>query len=188
MNHPAISREQLLEAAEEIVRSSGLEELNIRRLAASCGISVGCLYNYFPAKADLILALTENLWKRTFAEFMTAPRTGDDSFVQLVDGVYHHLLTGLHRFTAGFLQQLSAMQLSDKHRGRRLEQHYFGHMKHQFLQCLQQDAQVPPTLWDSMFTPERYVDFVFAAMMTSLRRDEPDCDFLLEVIRRTLYC
>ena len=60
MNKTATSRQALLEAAREIARRDGLEHISIRRTAAMCGVSVGTVYNYYPAKSDLILAVIED--------------------------------------------------------------------------------------------------------------------------------
>ena len=66
MNKTATSRQALLEAAREIARRDGLGHISIRRTAAMCGVSVGTVYNYYPAKADLVLAVIEDFWKRVF--------------------------------------------------------------------------------------------------------------------------
>ena len=66
MNKTATSRQALLEAAREIARRDGLGHISIRRTAAMCGVSIGTVYNYYPAKADLVLAVIEDFWKRVF--------------------------------------------------------------------------------------------------------------------------
>ena len=63
MKYGQISREQLLQAAKVLVAQEGAQALNIRRLAASCGVSVGSIYNYFPAKSDLVAALIGDFWR-----------------------------------------------------------------------------------------------------------------------------
>ena len=66
MNKTATSRQALLEAAREIARRDGLGHISIRRTAAMCSVSIGTVYNYYPAKADLVLAVIEDFWKRVF--------------------------------------------------------------------------------------------------------------------------
>ena len=51
------SREQILAAAEMILKRDGYHKLSTRRVAASCGISVGNLTYHFPSKVQLIKAL-----------------------------------------------------------------------------------------------------------------------------------
>lgn len=63
MKHGLISREQLLKAAKALVLAEGADALNIRRLAAACGVAVGSIYNYFPAKSDLVAAVVGEFWR-----------------------------------------------------------------------------------------------------------------------------
>ena len=74
MNKTATSRQALLEAAREIARRDGLGHISIRRTAAMCGVSIGTVYNYYPAKADLVLAVIEDFWKRVAR--ISAPYAG----------------------------------------------------------------------------------------------------------------
>lgn len=63
MNIPVTSKEAILAVAKEVVLSSGLQNLNIRDIADKCSVSVGSIYNYFPAKGDLILSTIESIWR-----------------------------------------------------------------------------------------------------------------------------
>ena len=60
MNKVVTSKDELLEAAEQITYEEGMTHLSIRSLAKKLDISVGVVYNYFPSKADLVLAIIEN--------------------------------------------------------------------------------------------------------------------------------
>lgn len=66
MNKVVTSKDELLEAAEQITYEEGMTHLSIRSLAKKLDISVGVVYNYFPSKADLVLAIIENFWKKVF--------------------------------------------------------------------------------------------------------------------------
>ena len=50
-------REQILDAARRIVREEGIESLSMRAVARAIGYSPAALYEYFPAKEDVIDAL-----------------------------------------------------------------------------------------------------------------------------------
>ena len=66
MNKVVTSREELLDTARQIVFQEGIDQLSIRTLAKKQNISVGAVYNYFPSKADLLLAIVESFWKGIF--------------------------------------------------------------------------------------------------------------------------
>ena len=51
--------ERVLEAADRLVVSGGVEPLNTRRIAAAAGIPVASLYQYFAGKEAILLALAE---------------------------------------------------------------------------------------------------------------------------------
>ena len=58
------SREQILEAAERVLKRDGYHAFTTRRVADACGISVGNLTYYFPTKITLIEALMESVFDR----------------------------------------------------------------------------------------------------------------------------
>ena len=62
---PTITREGLIEIAEEIVRTEGVAGLTIDALARAAGISKGGVQYSFPSKDDLVRALIER-WTRQF--------------------------------------------------------------------------------------------------------------------------
>ena len=56
MNTVVTSREAILEECRKIVMEQGISAVNMRSVAAACGVAVGSIYNYFPSKTDLISA------------------------------------------------------------------------------------------------------------------------------------
>lgn len=71
-----LTRERLLRVAEEqLVADKGA--LDIDRVAAACGISVGGLYHHFASKAALLVAVVEAFHDRYDAEVVYAQLEGD---------------------------------------------------------------------------------------------------------------
>ena len=54
MNTVVTSKEEILRASRELIRQKGWDAVNIRSVAAACGVSVGSIYNYFDSKAALV--------------------------------------------------------------------------------------------------------------------------------------
>ena len=54
MNTIITSKEDILKTSRELIREQGWSAVNIRSVAAACGVSVGSIYNYFDSKADLV--------------------------------------------------------------------------------------------------------------------------------------
>ena len=60
------SKEEILKASRELIRQKGWEAVNIRAVAAACGVSVGAIYYYFDSKAELTGAAVASIWQEIF--------------------------------------------------------------------------------------------------------------------------
>lgn len=59
----------ILEAATRVLRKHSLEGFNTNRVAATAGVSIGSLYQYFPNKDALMAALIERVQQHHNASF-----------------------------------------------------------------------------------------------------------------------
>ena len=66
MNPMATSKENILQISRKLIQQNGWAGVNIRSVAAACGVSVGCIYNYFGSKTDLLSATVESIWSDIF--------------------------------------------------------------------------------------------------------------------------
>lgn len=78
---PTITRDRLLDLAEEIVRSGGAKALTVDALARSAGVSKGGVQYSFASKEDLVKALVER-WTNQFDEMLEVD--GETSAPELV--------------------------------------------------------------------------------------------------------
>ena len=62
MNTSVTSRDAILSVSRQFITQNGFGSVNMRAIAAACGVSVGSVYNYFPSKGDLICAVVESVW------------------------------------------------------------------------------------------------------------------------------
>lgn len=186
MNIAVTSKEALLQAAKEIVLKEGLDQLNIRRIALTCGISIGAVYNYFPSKADLIFALIEDFWGHVASDKLCPPSM-KMSFADYFEQLYHHLFMKLKDFKSGFLQQIMQFNHKEKEKGRAIEEIYWKHLKNGLQNALEKDNQILPSIWSESFSKDTFLEFIFTSMMVSLRNGQNDSIFLKEMITRLLY-
>lgn len=88
------SRARLLDATVDALVEGGYSAATVGEVARRAGLSVGCLQNYFPTKAELVAAAVEHLYDRQRADVVRLLRemsdTGDviASTVQLLWKVY----------------------------------------------------------------------------------------------------
>ena len=66
MNPMATSKENILQISRKLIQQNGWAGVNIRSVAAACGVSVGCISNYFESKTDLLSATVESIWSDIF--------------------------------------------------------------------------------------------------------------------------
>ncbi len=55
--------ETILQTARNTLLSDGYDNLSLRMVAKQCNIAVGTIYNYFPSKLSLIVAIMLEDWK-----------------------------------------------------------------------------------------------------------------------------
>ena len=66
MNTVVTSKEDILKISRKLIQQQGWSAINIRSVAAACGVSVGSIYNYFDSKATLVNATVESVWCEIF--------------------------------------------------------------------------------------------------------------------------
>ena len=186
MNKPVVTKAELIDVAEKILVRDGLEKLNIRRLAKECNISVGCMYNYFPSKAELIFAVIERFWD-TVIHKSAFHKVHANSFIEMVDEIYSRLLIGLEGFSSEFLSQISVLSLQDRKKGKKMESEYFDRMKKAMIQVINQDEGISPAVWTETFTKIALIEFVFRNILTSLRIGDLNCSMLIELVEHKIY-
>lgn len=87
----------ILEAAARILETSGSQGLTTNHVAVLAGVSVGTLYQYFPAKEAILAELVRQMRQEMLADFISAAReAGGKGLSHAVDAMVaaslrHHL-------------------------------------------------------------------------------------------------
>jgi len=55
-------KEDILLVTRELLKETGYSDLNIRKIAAQCGVATGTVYNYYSSKNDIIVEILLNEW------------------------------------------------------------------------------------------------------------------------------
>ncbi|WP_180950241.1 TetR/AcrR family transcriptional regulator [Pygmaiobacter massiliensis] len=184
MNTIITSRQAILDACRTLALEQGLHAINVRAVAAACGIAVGSVYNYFPSKADLIAATIQDVWQHIFQFSKIAPRA---SFAELIGEIYREALLGTQQYPGFFSAHSVSFASAEKSKGRQVMEDYFAQMRAGLLQALNNDPAVADGVFDESFSREAFVDFVFSHFVSLLMKQAGSCETLLEVIRRILY-
>ncbi|MGQ0553011.1 MAG: TetR/AcrR family transcriptional regulator [Planctomycetota bacterium] len=87
------TRERLLQAARRLLSRRTLAEVTTRELAEGGGIGHATLFNYFPTKEDLALALCSELLAQAEADFAAEAHTS----ASVDEALFAHAAAGLRR-------------------------------------------------------------------------------------------
>ncbi|MHC1787876.1 MAG: TetR/AcrR family transcriptional regulator [Christensenellales bacterium] len=185
MNNLATSREDLLRISVRLAAEKGFSALGIRDVARLGGVSVGCIYNYFPSKASLLAATVERVWESIFHEEET-PRQ-PEGFLNSVRWMFERLRSGSSQFPDFFAAHTASFGSGEAGEGRQVMTRYFEHIKRGLLQALRNDPDLREDAFSEDFTAEALAGFVFDSLLALFMRQVPDCDFLLAMIRRAVF-
>jgi len=185
MNHTATSQEALLRASLKFASEEGLKSLNIRSIAQECGVSVGCVYRYFPSKSDLISATVGKIWESIFR--MTEGGGAGDDFRGCIRWVFACIRNGCQEYPSFFSQHAAAFSESEKSDGRRVMNQYLARIREMLLQALSADPAIRQSVFDAAFTREAFAAFVLDNLLSLGMRRAEDCEMLLRVTEKLLY-
>ena len=185
MNTVVTSKEEILKASRELIQQQGWSAVNIRSVAAACGVSVGSIYNYFDSKAELVGAAVESVW----GEISRRPEDGTvfQDTQACITWMYGRMECGCKQYPGFFnLHSLGFMQ-EDKADGKRRMQQTWQHILDGLCSVLKRDAKVRPNAFTEQFTAEKFADVLFSLMLSALLRQDYDPGAVLELVRRTIY-
>ena len=162
MNLNATSKANILKTSRELIQQNGWAGVNIRSVAAACGVSVGCIYNYFASKTELLSATVESIWS----------------------DIFHH-----PENEVVFQDTLSCVrwmyqQLED---GKQQMQRAWRHILEALCVVLQNDTKIRADAFTEEFTVEKYAEILFSLMLSALVRQDFDPSTVLEIVRRAVY-
>ena len=185
MNTIVTSKEEILKTSRELIQREGWSAVNIRSVAAACGVSVGSIYNYFDSKAALMSATVESVWCEIFH------RPEDGSVFQdtqaCITWLYERMEYGCKQYPGFFSLHSLGFLGEDKSDGRQKMQQTWQHILDGLCSVLQRDAKVRPDAFTQQFTVEKFANLLFSLMLSALLRQDYDPSAVLEIVRRTLY-
>lgn len=185
MNTVVTSKEEILKTSRELIQREGWSAVNIRSVAAACGVSVGSIYNYFDSKAALISDTVESVW----CEIFHRPEDGAvfEDTQDCITWLYGRMEYGCKEYPGFFTLHSLGFIGEDKSDGKRRMQQTWQHILDGLCSVLQRDAKVRPDAFTEQFTAEKFADVLFSLMLSALLRQDYNPAAVLEIVRRTLY-
>ena len=185
MNPMATSKENILQISRKLIQQNGWAGVNIRSVAAACGVSVGCIYNYFASKTDLLSATVESIWNDIFHH------PEDEAVFQdtlsCVRWMYRQLEYGCQRYPGFFTHHALGFVQQDTADGKQQMQRAWQHILDALCTVLRNDARIRADAFTEEFTVEKFAEMLFSLMLSALVRQDFDPSTVLEIVRRTVY-
>jgi len=171
----------ILELARDMANTTGPDSINIRTIAEKAGIATGTVYNYFSSKDEILLALTEEYWRRTLSEMQGYIKT--DIFYRQLEEIYVYLSQQIHQSAGLLMGSLHHVKADGREKMKSMQQTLSSTM----LLRMEQDTSIRKDIWNQTFSKENYANFIVMNMMLLLQRHASDIDFFIEIVKRTLY-
>jgi TetR/AcrR family transcriptional regulator, cholesterol catabolism regulator len=121
------SRTRILEAAARIAAERGFHGMSMRDLAQATGQSLANLYNYFPAKDDLLFALQSRAFETLIATAEAAVGSVHEPEARLYAFVLNHVryVTSHPRVMRVLVQEAGTLSPAPRRAIRALKERYF---------------------------------------------------------------
>ena len=185
MNPMATSKENILQISRKLIQQNGWAGVNIRSVAAACGVSVGCIYNYFESKTDLLSATVESIWNDIFHH------PEDEAVFQdtlsCVRWMYRQLEYGCQRYPGFFTHHALGFVQQDTADGKQQMQRAWQHILDALCTVLRNDARIRADAFTEEFTVEKFAEMLFSLMLSALVRQDFDPSTVLEIVPRAVY-
>lgn len=185
MNPMATSKENILQISRKLIQQNGWAGVNIRSVAAACGVSVGCIYNYFGSKTDLLSATVESIWNDIFHHPENEAVFQDT--LSCVRWMYKQLEYGCQRYPGFFTHHAMGFVQQDTADGKQQMQRAWQHILDALCTVLRNDARIRADAFTEEFTVEKFAEMLFSLMLSALVRQDFDPSTVLEIVRRAVY-
>jgi AcrR family transcriptional regulator len=184
MNPAVTSREAILAASRRLMGEQGWTAVQIRAVAASCGVAVGSIYHYFSSKTELVAATVESVWTDIFPPCADAETLS--SITAYIRWLYACLKAGAEKYPGFFSLHAAGFDYPEKETGKRHMQRSWVRMQSTLCSVLKADPSVRSDAFNEAFTPEKLAHLVFSLLLASLLQGHYDEGVIVEVVRRSV--
>ena len=179
MRKQIIDERILIEAGIEILKTQGIEAVNMRSIARFSNVSLGSIYNYYKDKDELLLAIVKSIWLNITLDM----NIETESFQKAVSSLFDSIEKG-NRIYPDFIK-IHFTSFTGISLPRKTMEEIIENIKQSLLTVLAEDKNVRH-IFNSNFKEVDFVNFIFENMMTLLLRNEGK-DYLLKIIEKLLY-
>lgn len=185
MNKAVTSKEDILSVCKEMVAEKGLQAINMRNVAGKCGVAVGSVYNYFPSKTDLMIAVIDAIWREIIQGISDC--NSSSGFLENVENLFYGVKSGGEKYPFFFTIHSMSVSKNGKDKGRKTMNLYFESVKSDLLCSLQKDQRIKQDFFSEKCSETDFIEFVFSNLISLLIEGQDSCVLLIEIIKGAIY-
>lgn len=172
MKQHVTTREEILEKALEIAKRDGVDKVSIRKLASACGIAIGSVYNYYPNKEAVIVAVSEDFWGILLRDQEQLFQRGM-GFTHFLEQYYMFIYGRLAKYDRSWI---GSMDYKSRKNAVTL-----------FYKVLSEDVRIDHSIWNMELNEEAFCEYVLTNVLALLQAGENNCRFFIFLIEHLLY-
>ena len=157
----ATSKEEILKTSRVLIQQNGWEAVNIRAVAAACGVSVGCIYNYFGSKTELVSAAVESIWSDIFRH-PDDPAVFEDT-LSCIRWMYRQMEYGSEQYPGFFTHHALGFVRQDTADGKQQMRQTWQHILDALTMVLTRDKKIRPDAFTEEFTRQKFAGILFSS-------------------------
>lgn len=185
MPKQTIERDRLVDTAYDIAERDGLSALSIRRLASECSISIGSVYNFFPAKTDLTTAVVERFFRAAIVDEFCRVEPGE-GFVDYLRRLEGALVRVLGEYRTTWLKEIRKLPYEERTAGRAAQAARLGHIETGLARVLAADPDIEPAALVGPLAPKLLCSFIAEHLLAAVQNGT-DCATLFALLDSALY-
>ena len=185
MNKVVTSKEEILKVSRKLIMEQGWKSVNIRAVAASCGVAVGSIYNYFFSKSDLMTATVESVWYDIF--HFSEEEDKDADFEECIRWLFRRMEEGAEKYPGFFTFHSMSFLVEEKTKAHEKKERSWQYIKKGLYTVLEKDKRVCRDAFNEQFTREKFVDVIFSMMLAFMLQQAYDSSVVVEIVRRSIY-
>lgn len=185
MKKKSTSNEDILAVSKKIVMKKGIQAINMRDVASQCHVALGSIYNYYPSKSDLIVAVVESIWQEIFLDYQN--ECFNNHFLEDVELLFDKMKICNQKYLFFFSLHPMSINNSKKIHSQLMMAQYVQKIKDIMLYSLNHDQKINHQFFHDQYTKEKLIDFVFFHMISSLLHKEDHCDLLIYILKNAIY-
>jgi AcrR family transcriptional regulator len=178
-------KQTILSEAKEIAIKQGITKVDIRSVAKNSGIAIGTVYNYFPSKGDLLVAVIEDFWEGAFADVDWGSFAYED-FYDNLEKIYNILYIYLNKFKENWLEELSFLKTQEKLLGKQKQTEYFKKIYNRIKDMMEMDNNIKQYQWTDVISKEKTAEFIFENMIMMLKKGDKNMSFFIEILKKIM--